>query len=101
LRANTVGVRRSLRITAFGTYKGASAIMRKAFDKKRAKICYVGSGSRAPELYFVSPDTNSTVAYSNRWCVFCAVRPKATSQGAKEQPKILLNYVSVTPPSKR
>jgi hypothetical protein len=33
-----VGVWRSLRITAFGTYQGASAIMRKAFDWKRSRI---------------------------------------------------------------
>jgi hypothetical protein len=34
----TVGIWRSLRITAFGTYQGASTIMRKAFDWKRSRI---------------------------------------------------------------
>jgi hypothetical protein len=34
----TVGIWRSLRITVFGTYKGASTIMRKAFDWKRSRI---------------------------------------------------------------
>jgi hypothetical protein len=29
---------RSLRITVFGTYQGASTIMRKAFDWKRSRI---------------------------------------------------------------
>jgi hypothetical protein len=31
-------------------------IMLKAFDWKRSRIIYVGSGSRTPELYSVSPD---------------------------------------------
>jgi hypothetical protein len=34
----TVSVWRSLRITVFGTYQGASTIMRKAFDWKRSRI---------------------------------------------------------------
>jgi hypothetical protein len=34
----TVGVWRSLRITVFGMYQGASTIMRKAFDWKRSRI---------------------------------------------------------------
>jgi hypothetical protein len=33
-----VGIWRSLRITVFGTYQGASTIMRKAFDWKRSRI---------------------------------------------------------------
>jgi hypothetical protein len=38
LRAVTVGIWRSLWITVFGTYQGASTIMRKAFDWKRSII---------------------------------------------------------------
>jgi hypothetical protein len=34
----TIGVWRSLWITVFGTYQGASTIMRKAFDWKRSRI---------------------------------------------------------------
>jgi hypothetical protein len=34
----TVGVWRFLRITVFGTYQGASTVMRKAFDWKRSRI---------------------------------------------------------------
>jgi hypothetical protein len=34
----TVGIWRSLRITVFGTYQGASTIMRKAPDWKRSRI---------------------------------------------------------------
>jgi hypothetical protein len=33
----TVGIWRSLRITVFGTYQGASTIMRKAFDSRISK----------------------------------------------------------------
>jgi hypothetical protein len=34
----TIGIWRSLWITVFGTYQGASTIMRKAFDWKRSRI---------------------------------------------------------------
>jgi hypothetical protein len=34
----TVGIWRSLRITVFGTYQGASTIMGKAFDWKHSRI---------------------------------------------------------------
>jgi hypothetical protein len=36
--SSTVGVLKSLPITIFGTYQGAPAIMRKAFDWKRSRI---------------------------------------------------------------
>jgi hypothetical protein len=34
----TVGVWRSLRITIFGIYNGASTVMRKVFDWKRSRM---------------------------------------------------------------
>jgi hypothetical protein len=45
----TVGVWRSLRLTVFGTYHGASTSMLKVFDWKRSRISML-------ELYSVSPD---------------------------------------------
>jgi hypothetical protein len=51
---------RSLRITIFGTYQGASTIMRKAFDWKRFRI------SMLEELYSASPD----------WFEYCFIYEK-------------------------
>jgi hypothetical protein len=40
----------------FGTYHGASTIIRRVFDWKAFQDVDVGCGSRAPELDTVSPD---------------------------------------------
>jgi hypothetical protein len=50
----------------FGTYQGASTIMRKAFDCKSFRISMFGSGSRTQELYSVSPD----------WFEYCFIYEK-------------------------
>jgi hypothetical protein len=46
----TFGVWRSLRITVFGTYQGASTIIRKAFDLKLSKIYILEVVFRKPRL---------------------------------------------------
>jgi hypothetical protein len=59
------GIWRSLRITVFGTYQGASTIMHKALIGNVLDF-YLGSGSRTPELYSVSPD----------WFEYCFIYEK-------------------------
>jgi hypothetical protein len=41
-------------MTVFGTYQGASTIMRRAFDWKRSRIS-MSDGSHTPQLEFIGP----------------------------------------------
>jgi hypothetical protein len=52
----TVEIWRSFRIVSFGTYQGASIIVRKVFLLEAFENFYVRSKCDAPELYAVGPD---------------------------------------------
>jgi hypothetical protein len=68
-----------LAITVFDTYQGVCIIMRKDF--------YVGSGSRTPELYSVSPD----------WFEYCFIYEKFVACRVGLRPSIQYILVRVIP----
>jgi hypothetical protein len=65
----SVGIWRSPRITVFGTYKGESTIMRKAFDWKRSRISMLEVEAVPQTCIPLSPD----------WFGYCFIYEKCVA----------------------